>query len=266
MRIGSSSLNQLKTVNNKVTIKGITPQKSKNFKPIVSDTFNILNAWDPVRGNWSTDGNTVSTSTPSSSFPILTNFDLKSQNILATMSLSSAGAGVVFWLQDENNWWAGVTFYQNTLTSYQTGRNCYDVGNARCWGSSHNRSWGCERQVCDDIYATRQVYDFYIKLIKSENGIVSDLTNILLRRTCSATSSFAPCEVSSSDNINGIEVSTNGDVITIRARNDSNTFYGSGISYTALNPNKGYKSGVIFAGGSNYLESSLVQDISIVEQ
>jgi hypothetical protein len=91
-------------------------------------------------------------------------------------------------------------------------------------------------------------------------------TNLLLRRTCSATSDFSPCEVSSSDNINGIEVSTNGDVITIRARNDSNTFYGSGISYTALNPNKGYKSGVIFAGGSNYLESSLVQDISIVGQ
>jgi hypothetical protein len=101
-------------------------------------------------------------------------------------------------------------------------------------------------------------------LLSSVNGTVSTITNLLLRSTCNATSSFSPATVSGDDNINGIELSTSGDIITVRGRDNSNNYYGSTISYTASSPNKGYKSGVIFTPGSNYQESSLVQDISIV--
>jgi hypothetical protein len=101
-------------------------------------------------------------------------------------------------------------------------------------------------------------------LLKSENGIVTDITNILLRTTCNASSDFSPCTVSQLDNITGIEISTLDNVITVRAKDDVGSFYGSSISYIAPSPNRGYKSGIIFSPGSNYQESSNVQDISIV--
>jgi hypothetical protein len=88
----------------------------------------------------------------------------------------------------------------------------------------------------------------------------------LLRSLCSISSSNSPCTVGSTDNINGIQVSTSGNVITVRARDDANNFYGTAISYTAVSPNKGYKSGVIFTPGSTYLLSSVVTNINLVEQ
>jgi hypothetical protein len=265
MRIGSSTLGQNKTLNKSNIIKGIVPQTNKKFNPTLSDTFNTLNAWDPISGTWSTDGNTVSSSTSSSSYPILTSFDLKSQNITATMSLTSAGAGVVFWLQDASNWWAGVTFYTQGSESYITGsyENCVPRG--FCYGIDANGfPWGCESCSTGYNYGTRTRFNFYVRLLSSVNGTVSSVANLLLRSTCNATSSFSPATVSGDDNINGIELSTSGDIITVRGRDDSNNYYGSTISYTASSPNKGYKSGVIFTPGSNYQESSLVQDISIV--
>lgn len=265
MRIGSNTLNQNKTLNKNNIVKGLVPQINKKFNPTLSDTFNILNAWEPINGTWTTDGDTLSTSTSSSSYPILTSFDLRSQNITATMSLTSAGPGIVFWLQDQNNWWAGVTYYTQVLESYITGsyENCVPRG--FCYGVDANGfPWGCESCSTGYNYGTRTRFNFYIRLLNSVNGTVSSITNLLLRSTCNASTSFSPCTIASNDNINGIELTTSGDVITVRGRDDSNNYYGSTISYTALNPNKGYKSGVIFTPGSNYQESSLVQDLSIV--
>ena len=265
MRIGSSTLGQNKTINKNNIIKGIVPQTNKKFSPTLSDTFNILNAWDPINGSWTTDGDTLSTSTSSSSYPILTSFDLKSQNITATMSLTSAGPGIVFWLQDSNNWWAGVTFYTVGSEGYINGIQEVCVDRGFCYGMDDNGfEWGCEDCSSRYTYGTRTRYNFYIKLISSVNGTVSDITNLLLRSTASDSNEYSPATVSSSDNINGIRISTSDNVITVSARDDSNNFYGSSISYTASNPNKGYKSGVVFTPGSNYQQSSLVQDISIV--
>ena len=286
MRIGSSTLNQNKTISKKNIIRGIVPSNFKNFNQSLFDTFNILNAWTPTRGTWSTNGNTLSTSTSSSSYPIITSFDIRSQNITANMSLDTAGPGVVFWLQDQDNWWAGITYYIQSVESYNIRQVCtrsedYNTGicyacscpggtvtygagpccGSPCggWGNTGTRcvSYGFET-------GPRNVYRFYIKLLKSENGIVTDITNILLRTTCNASSDFSPCTVSQLDNITGIEISTLDNVITVRAKDDFGSFYGSSISYTAPSPNRGYKSGIIFSPGSNYQESSNVQDISIV--
>lgn len=264
MRLGSSTLGQNKPLSKTNLLKGIIPANFKSFNPVISDEFTNIDSWEQIRGTWSTDGTNLSTSTPSSSYPIISNFDLRSQNITATMSLDSAGPGVVFWLVDADNWWAGVTYYTQSSESYITGEGCNEVPNARCWGWDGRRAWGCTR--CDVFYnyGTRTRYNFYIKLLSSVNGSISDITNILLRSTCSATSSWSPCTVSSSDNINGVEITTSEDTITVRARDDSNNYYGSAISYTASNPNKGFRSGVVFVPGSNYLESSVVGNISIV--
>lgn len=265
MRIGSSSLSQNKTLNKQNIIKGLIPQANKKFNPNISDTFNTLNAWDPIRGTWSTDGNTVSTSTSSSSYPMLTSFDLRSQNITATMSLTSAGPGVVFWLQDQDNWWAGITFYTQSSESFITGsfENCVPRG--FCYGVDGNGfPWGCESCSTGYNYSTRTRFNFFLRLLNSTNGTVSTITNLLLRSTCNASSSFSPCTISGDDNINGIEISTSDNIINVRGRDDANNFYGNSISYTAINPNRGYKSGVIFTPGSNYQESSAIQDITII--
>lgn len=264
MRIGSSSLNQNKPLSKNNIVKGIIPSKFKKFNVNISDEFTSIDSWEQIRGTWVTDGNNLSTSTSPSSYPIISNFDLRTQNILATMSLDSAGPGVVFWLVDSDNWWAGVTYYTQSSETYITGEGCNEVPNARCWGWDGTRAWGCSR--CDVFYnyGTRTRYNFYIKLLNSVNGVVSDITNILLRSTCSVSTSWSPCTVSTADNINGVEITTSGDSIIVRARDASNNYYGSTISYNAITPNKGYRSGVIYTPGSNYLASSVVGNISIV--
>jgi hypothetical protein len=270
MRIGSSSLNQNKPLSKNNIVKGIIPSKFKKFNVSISDEFTSINSWEQIRGTWVTDGNNLSTSTPSSSYPIISNFDLRSQNIISTMSLDTSGAGVVFWLVDSNNWWAGVTSYTQSSETYITGEGCNEVANARCWGWDGNRTWGCSRCVYFYNYGTRTRYNFYIKLLNSVNGVVSDITNILLRSTCSVSTSWSPCTVSAADNINGVEITTSGDNIIVRARDASNNYYGSAISYNAITPNKGYRSGVIFTpmtfggGVSEYLQSSSTDNISIV--
>lgn len=276
MRIGSSTLNQSKPLSKKNTIKGLIPQGFKNFNPSISEEFEILNAWDPIRGTWTTNGTTLSTSTSSSSYPLLTSFDLRSQNITATMSLDSAGAGIAFWVQDASNWWAAFPFYTQGSEPYTTSSfecNCRVVG---CWAYYCNWAyngktfvWTCrclENTQCDTCYNTgnRTRYNFYLKLINSTNGTVSDVTNILIRSTANDSTAFSPATVSSEDNLNGIELNTNGNIIIVRGRDTSNNFYGDTISYTAISPNIGYKSGIIFAPGGNYLLSSAVNSISIV--
>lgn len=280
MRLGSNTFNNRKTISKNKITQGIQQIQNKQFSLSLSDTFNNLNAWNPVNGVWATDGNTLTTSTSSSSYPILTSFDLKSQDITATMSITAGGVGVVFWLQDPQNWWAGVTYYYQEAETYTTGTyECNCRGTGRCWACYGGPnvpcpppSTGCgdcrclEVTTCDTCYSTgsRSRYNFYIKLLSSVNGIVSDKTNINLRSVCSVSSQWSPCTVASNDNINGIQVSTSGDIITIRARDDANNFYGTSISYTASSPNKGYSSGIIYTPGSNYLSDSSVQDIQIV--
>jgi hypothetical protein len=279
MRIGSNTLTQNKPLSRNNISKGIIPSQSKNFNNSLSDTFNVLNAWSPLRGTWTTDGNTATTSTAASSYPILTSYDLKSQNITATMSLNAAGAGVVFWLQDENNWWAGVTYYIQSSEPYNTGTyscNCRSTGTyfGCSGGSGCTVAQGCPEppcgrwgeEVCSTCYytASRARYNFFIRLLNSVNGVVTDLTNINLRSLCGVSTQWSPCTAGSTDNINGIQISTSENIVTVRARDDANNFYGSAISYTASNPVRGYESGIIFTPGSNYLSDSSALDITIV--
>jgi hypothetical protein len=267
MRIGSNSLTQRKSLSQTNTLKGLIPNKNKFYNPNYSDEFVDINKLIPVSGTWTTNGTKISTSTSASAYPTIVNYDLLSQNITATLSLDSAGIGVVFWLQDSSNWWAATTFY--TLTtgeSYVSGTtdcNCRDRG--YCFGSDANgQLWGCT--VCDtcNVTSTRNVYRFYVRLLKSVSGVVTTESNLLLRTTCSATSTQAPCTVATNDNINGIRLTVSNNSITVQGRNDSNTFYTTPLSYTAVGANKGYKNGLIFTPGSTYLQSSLADNISIV--
>ena len=267
MRFGASTLSRQKTMSKNNYSKGFIPNKYKKLDKTTTDIFANLNAWIPNVGSWSTTGSVLSTSTPGSGYAILVSYDAKSQNITATMSLESAGPGILFWHQDDNNYYAGITFYTSSAENYATGTydcNCRDRG--YCFGEDANGfPWGCE--ICDTCYnySSRSKYDFYIKIIKKENGVFSDVSNVLLRSLCSVSSGLSPCTVGSTDNINGIRLTTNENTITLEGRNDSNSFYTSLISFTATNPIRGYNSGIIYAPGGNYLLSPNVSNISILE-
>jgi hypothetical protein len=282
MRLGSNSISQNRPISKQTIQPGIIQNQFKKFNPLVSDNFNIIGPWSPTRGTWVTDGTNLSTSTAATSYPILTSYDLRSQNITATMSLISSGVGVVFWLQDENNWWAGVTFYVQSSESYTTGTfscNCRDTCHwavycaippscqgVCCTASGQNcRALG-GGVVCDTCYSTgtRTRYNFFIRILRSVDGSVTQESILNLRSTASDSTQWSPATVSSADNINGIQLSTLGNVITLRGRDDANNFYSSSISYTASNPNRGLRSGIIFTPGSNYLLNSAVQNITIV--
>jgi len=265
MRIGSSSISQNRPSSRNNISKGIIPNQNKRFNQSLTDAFENLNAWNPLRGAWNTSGTVLTTSTDASNYPILSSFDLRSQNITATMSLTSAGPGVVFWLVDENNWWAGVTWYVTSSEQYITGTFTSCVPREFCYGIDANgKQWGCESCSTGYNYGTRTRYNFYLRLLSSVNGVVSSVTNVVLRSTCSVSTSWSPCTVASNDNINGIQISTSGDTITVRGRDDANNFYGTAISFTPSNPNRGFGSGIIYTPSSNYLLNSSVQNISIV--
>jgi hypothetical protein len=207
------------------------------------------------------------------------------------MSLDSAGAGIAFWVQDANNWWGAVTYYTvgnetvsngtstTTTTTWYTGYhavsgsgtgcligNCPNVpATCGCWPSGGTNS--STTTTCNN--SSRSRYNFYIRILKSVNGVVSEEGSpILIRSTCSQSFSGSTCssicEQSSDDNINGIELTTLENTITLRARNNSNSFYSTSISSTPVNPNRGYKSGIVYTPGGNYLLSSSISDISIV--
>jgi hypothetical protein len=293
MRLGSSSISQNKTMSKTNYSKGLELNKFKKFNKNLSDNFQFLNRWTPLSGNWSTDGNTLSTPSSSSTYPIILNYDLRSSNISATMSLDSAGAGVAFWVEDQNNWWAAATFYttgNETLTNgtSTTTTSCWYVGYFQvsgCTGGSCTPSncpnvpscCGCwpsggvtcqSSTVCNS--GTRTRYNFFVRILRNVNGTISQVGNaLLLRSTCNlaftGTTCANPCEVGLNDNINGIQLTTSQENITLRARNDANAFYATTLSLNASGANRGLRSGIIYTPGGNYLLSPNVSDISIVE-
>jgi hypothetical protein len=286
MRIGSSTLNQNKPLSKSNIIKGIIPTNFKKYNINILDGFNNLNAWSPLRGTWSTDGNKLSTSTSPSLYPIITSFDSRSTNITATMSLDSAGPGVGFWIQDQDNWWAASTYYTLESENYITGyadipSTCRDTCHWAIYcppgkGSSCNGpccSANCSAgqplgggRVCDQgpVYQSRSRYNFYINLLRSVNGTVSQEAIVLVRSTANIQTEYSPATISSEDDISAIQISTLDNTINITALNNSGSAYGTTISYTASNPNKGYKNGIIYTPGSSYQLSSNVDSLELI--
>jgi hypothetical protein len=252
MRSGSNTFSNQKRLSEKTINNTILKNQSKNIRKSLSDNFFDLSAWEVLRGNWSTTGSQVSSSSTSSSYPILLSYDIKSQNISATALTSRSGAGIVFWLSDENNWWAGFPFYTTESETFVSGSfscNCTDTG--RAWGYYKGRPLFSQDCNTCYTYSTRTRYRYYLRLVSSISGSVSTVGNIELFNS-----------LDTSDNISGVRVITNGNSITASARTDSGTFFGSSISVTPSSPNRGFRSGIIFAPGG-FTESSVFTSFSI---
>jgi len=253
MRIGSSTFSKRKTVSQKKLPKRLLTNQNKDINPSLSDTFSNLSSWKPLSGTWSVSSGDLSTSTSSSSYPILLNYDIDAQDVVITSSINSSGAGVVFLVVDQNNWWAALPFYSTGSESYVVSSyscNCTDSG--RAWGYYKGRPLYSEDCSTCYNYANRNRYTYFVRLISSVAGVVSTIGNTELFNS-----------LDTNDNINGIKITTSNDTITVQMRDASNAFYATTISHTATTPNKGYGSGIIYAPGGSF-ESSVVNDIEIV--
>jgi hypothetical protein len=198
------------------------------------------------------------------------------------LSLDSAGPGVAFWVQDQDNWWAASTYYtlesEACITGYQN-VNCRDTCHwaiycptgGSCQGSCCSTNCPGGRPlgggtVCDQapVLQNRSRYNFYIQLIKSISGSISQESLVLVRTTASLSTQWSPATVSSEDDISAIQVSILDNTINITALNNSGSTYGSTISYVATSPNKGYKNGIIYTPGSSYQLSSNIDSVQLI--
>ena len=97
----------------------------------ISDDFNRLNSstlgtasngiaqWTTLKGSWGIASSQASSDTAPSSGALATTPLIKPvPNYDITLDIpSGAGVGAAFWVTDQNNWWAAIT-YQTTSTSY----------------------------------------------------------------------------------------------------------------------------------------------------
>jgi len=97
----------------------------------ISDDFNRLNSatlgtasngiaqWTTLRGSWGILSSQASSTTDATSGALATTPLIKPvPNYDITLDIpSGAGVGAAFWVTDQNNWWAAIT-YQTTSTSY----------------------------------------------------------------------------------------------------------------------------------------------------
>ena len=96
--------------------------------------------WTAVSGTWAVTANQATTATAAASYPVLA-VDVVSTEatVKATLPTTPAsGAGVSFWVTDDNNWWAAVV---DKVSSTAAPYNCPSGG------SANNNSGNCTYNV-----------------------------------------------------------------------------------------------------------------------
>jgi hypothetical protein len=262
MRIVSSAKSRVATLKERLIPRGILCCESLLFNrkfledfesSVAGDSVSILSEWDITRGLWQVEVEEgLTTTTSASAYPIIRSYDMSNKNIKATIYLQSGGPGVVFWMKDEENWWAATTFFVSNSEPYRV--NYYEN-------------------------STRSRFNYYLRLLKSENGVVETMKTILIKTDCSDFSDLSPC-TNSEINLSAIEIETKEGTISINGIYNSQNLFGDEeepsvefidkkfykmIQYNAGDIIRGNFSGIIYTPGSNYQESSEVYKI-VIEQ
>ena len=132
-------------------IPGVVEAGGGKVLSTTSDDFNRANStditaagkkWTETSGDWAISSNTLTSSTPASSYPIAT---LRTNTKNATLQVgrvSGDGWGVAFWVVDQNNWYMANTemtqsSVQNPATSGTTQTQTF-TGNTCSGGKQYN--------------------------------------------------------------------------------------------------------------------------------
>ncbi len=133
----------------------------------ISDNFNRTNSstlgtasngiaqWTTLRGSWGILSSQASSTTDATSGALATTPLIKSvPNYDITLDIpSGAGVGAAFWVTDQNNWWAAIT-YQTNSTSYSCPSGGTLSGTTCNTSSSYPASVGTNSNYCGPSTAT----------------------------------------------------------------------------------------------------------------
>jgi hypothetical protein len=253
MRINTTSLSNTKTLNARKIPKSIYASANKNYKREYSDNFTKLGAWITLKSGWTFGSGQATTSQPSSNYTLSVT-DVQSKNIDAAINLNQSGAGIAFWIESPETWWAAIPYYTTNSEQYISSYyfcNCQEC----CWGyycrprpqtGCHSTCGQCGCWSCPN-YSTGTRYNYYLRILQSVNGAVSIKQDTLFNTRLN----------DDTDDLTGMRIVTNGQSITVYAKNNSGNFIETTNSYNSTVPTVGLLNGIIFAPGG-YAETSTI--------
>ena len=236
--------------------------------------------WSNIRDTWYANGTAAQSDNAATNYPIAA-IPLASTNQIVSASVGS-GTGVAFWLTDSGNWWASTSY--NTQSSYTYSCNpqtlfCFNNASISCANGMGSSSTGCAdpsyigscsalqtnmSSACGGsavtsfdcgggttgVYystCTGYTYSYYLKLIKSVSGTISNVVS----------------DVSLASQPAAIKITTSTNTITAQAYSDTamTNALGSPVTTTPSSPLTGLKAGIIKAPTS-YNQTSPVDNFS----
>jgi len=136
MRINTTNLSGTKTLNARKIPKSIYASANKNYKREYNDNFTKLGAWINLKSGWTFGSGQATTTQPSTNYTLSVS-DVNARNIDAQINLNQSGAGIAFWVESPNTWWAAIPYYTTNSEQYISSYyycNCQQC----CWGYNFN--------------------------------------------------------------------------------------------------------------------------------
>ncbi len=177
----------------------------------ISDDFNRLNSstlgtasngiaqWTTLKGSWGIASSQASSDTAPSSGALATTPLIKPvPNYDITLDIpSGAGVGAAFWVTDQNNWWAAIT-YQTTSTAYSCPNGGTLSGSTCNTLNGYPASIGYTQELCEYPTTTTQYYAEEIRYGYEPIGIAcgsqcTQLGGACISGTCQEWGSYIYC-------------------------------------------------------------------------
>lgn len=257
MRINTTSLSGTKTLNARKIPKSIYASANKNYKREYNDNFTKLGAWINLKSGWTFGGGQATTTQPSSNYTLSVT-DINSKDVDAQINLNQSGAGIAFWVESPNTWWAAIPYYTTNSETYVSSYyecNCQQC----CWGyycrprpqtGCHSTCGSCGCWSCPN-YSTGTRYNYYLRILQSVNGTVSVIQD----------TNFNSRLNDDTDNLTGMRILTKGPAVTVYAKDNNGNFLETTNSFTATSLPSGVLNGIIFAPGG-YAETATITSFS----
>ena len=257
MRINTTNLSGTKTLNARKIPKSIYASANKNYKREYNDNFTKLGAWINLKSGWTFGSGQATTTQPSTNYTLSVS-DVNARNIDAQINLNQSGAGIAFWVESPNTWWAAIPYYTTNSEQYISSYyycNCQQC----CWGyycrprpqtGCHSTCGECGCWSCPN-YSTGTRYNYFLRILQSVDGTVS------VRQDTNFNSRLND----DTDNLTGMRIVTNGPSVTVYAKDNVGNFLETTNSFTASSLPVGILSGIMFAPGG-YAETAVITSFS----